>query len=248
MSDGKRSMWRPFSGICLSISISFSVVSFAAFAQGHNPAGTVAARPSTNDGVVLPDSGTEFVPEPNTEAVPRRGVAGNEAAVVNVCVSYIEAQLLYFRTDHKSDGFLTFAQKIRSTPGTRDGLFWPIDSDEDESPIGPLFAAAAITEYPFGEARPYFGYYFKILMGQGPEAPGGARDYRVDGRLIAGFALVAWPAAYGVSGVHSFMVNHLGDVYAKDLGPDTHRVAVGMPVFAPDRTWMKVISNPRTER
>jgi hypothetical protein len=167
----------------------------------------------------------------------------NEAAVVNVCFGYVEAQLLYFREDHANGGFLEFAQKIRSTPGKRDGLYWPLDGDEDESPLGPQFAAAAVTEDRSGAgSRPYFGYYFKVLLAQGPEAPGGARDYRVDGHLVTGFALIAWPAEHGVTGVRSFLVNHLGDVYAKDLGPDTPRVAASMPAFDPDRSWLKIAS------
>ena len=183
----------------------------------------------------------------NGPSAPRRSAAQNESAVINVCASYVEAQLIYFRADHDRDGFLKFARNIRSTPGSHDGLYWPPESDDDEeSPIGPLFAAAAITEYPNPEPRPYFGYYFKILWAQGPEARGGARDYQVYGRLLTGFALIAWPADYGLTGVNSFMVNQFGDVYAKNLGPDTHRVAAGMPAFAPDRTWTKISSTEST--
>jgi hypothetical protein len=107
--------------------------------------------------------------------------------------------------------------------------------------MGPKFAAAAISEMQAGgKPQPYFGYYFKILLAQGSDAPGGARDYRVNGRLTTGFALVAWPAEYGISGVHSFLVNHFGDVYAKDLGPHTQRIASGMAAFDPDQSWAKV--------
>ncbi len=195
-----------------------------------------------------PASGVETsMDRSDTLRVPKRGIHENEAAVVNVCTSYVEAQMIYFRSNVSGDGFLAFAQRIRSPPGKRDGLYWGNDSGEDESPSGPGLAAAAITEdAPAAELRPFFGYYFKILPSQGPEAPGGARDYRVDGRLITGFALVAWPAEYWVSGVHSFMVDHLGDVYAKDLGPDTQRIAAGMTAFAPDRSWTKVVAGSET--
>ncbi len=191
--------------------------------------------------------------EPDEVVERRRSVIENEAAVISVCASYIEAQFIYFRTDHNAGGFLEFAQRVRSTPGRHDGLYWAIEGDEDESPMGPQFAAAAITEPSSGvESHPYFGYYFKILLSQGPEASGGARDYRIAGHLIGGFGLVAWPAEYGVSGVHSFLVNHLGDLYTRDLGPDTQRAATGITTFAPDRSWTKLSSgtptNERTSR
>jgi hypothetical protein len=124
----------------------------------------------------------------------------------------------------------------------RDGLYWDADVAGEESPVGPKFAAAAAAELQPGEARPIFGYYVKIMLAQGSEALGGARDYRLDGRLITGFALIAWPAEYGVTGLRSFQVNQLGEIYSKDLGPDTHRVALSLTAFAPDRTWTKAAS------
>jgi hypothetical protein len=197
-------------------------------------------------GVALFAQKAQFTPAndggADRERIPKQSIVDNEAAVTDICASYVEAQLIYFRSDHDGDGFPAFAQKIRSTHNRRDGLYWAPKFSEDESPMGPKFAAAAVTEeQPRGESRPYFGYYFKILLGQGPEAPGGARDYRVNGRLLTGFALVAWPAEYGVSGVHSFLVNHFGDVYTKDLGSGTRRIASGMSAFAPDRSWTKVV-------
>ena len=178
--------------------------------------------------------------------VPKRTAVENEAAVINVCASYVEGQMIYFHSFRDPQGFLGFASRIHSTPAMHDGLYWPVDSGEDESPMGPQFAAAAFTEAPSGISRPYFGYYFKILYAQGPDALGGARDYRVDGRLVTGFALIAWPAEYGASGVHSFVVNHLGDVYSKDLGPNTDRDAIGMSAFSPDRTWTRVLAAVET--
>jgi hypothetical protein len=169
-----------------------------------------------------------------------RGIDRNEAAISDICLSYVDAQWMYIRSTHGGDGYFAFATKIRSTPGLQDGLYWPLEADGEESAMGPKFAVAAATELDPAAAHPFFGYYFKILVAQGPEAVGGARDYRVDGRLIAGFALLAWPAEYGVTGVRSFQVNHRGKVYAKDLGAG--RAAAAITVFDPDRTWTKVAS------
>jgi len=171
---------------------------------------------------------------------PVRRTAANEAAVLEACREFVRAQFEYFAFDHAGDGFLSFAARIRSTPGRHDGLYWPIDTGDDESPIGPNFAAAAPAELsPEVSPRPYFGYYFKALVAQGPDAPGGARDYRVNGRLIGGFALIAWPAEYGVTGTVTFQVNQLGIVYRKDLGPDTSRAA-GIAEFSPDSSWTRI--------
>jgi hypothetical protein len=165
----------------------------------------------------------------------------NESAAIDVCRDYVEAQLKYFRSDTNADGIFAFAKRIRSTPGKRDGLYWAISDGEDESPTGPNVAAAAITEQqPSDKPRPLSGYYFKTLLAQGPAATGGSRNYQIDGLLLTGFALVAWPAQYGVSGVQSFIVNHLGDVYGSDLGPDTDRIASGLSAFDPDHNWTKV--------
>jgi DUF2950 family protein len=172
--------------------------------------------------------------------IPDRGIATNEAAAVDICQKYVDAQFSYFRLRYA--GSLSFAQRIRSSEGKLDGLYWPREATEDESPMGPRFAAAAAAELAPGAAQPWLGYYFKILIAQGPQASGGSRDYRVDGRLTSGFALIAWPAEYGVSGVRSFVVNHLGDVYAKDLGANTPRTAMGTAAFSPDRTWKRVVT------
>jgi hypothetical protein len=166
----------------------------------------------------------------------------NEAAGVELCQNYVDAQLAYFRSSRRADGYLAFAEKIRSSPGARDGLYWERDVAGDESPAGPRLAAAAAAELGPFEVTPHFGYYVKVLLAQGPDAVGGARDYRVDGRLISGFALIAWPAEYGVTGFRSFQINQLGDVYAKDLGSDTAAITMRMTAFAPDRTWKKVAS------
>ena len=131
-----------------------------------------------------------------------------------------------------------------SSPGKKDGLYWP--SEGDESPLGKLVADATAEGYKLGgEPQPYHGYYYRVLTRQGPNAPGGALDYVVDGKMIGGFGLVAYPAEYGNSGVMTFVVNHAGTVYQKDLGENTAAIAKRITAFNPDQTWKKVeISSP----
>jgi hypothetical protein len=205
-------------------------------AQSSDPKGIVVASATTS----LPPAGASRMGVLNVR-LASKDMARNEWAAVDVCRDYVEAQLKYFTTNPNRNGFFIFAQKIRSTPGQRDGLYWPIGAGEDESPIGPNVAAAAITEQQASEkARPFSGYYFKTLLRQGRAAAGGARDYRIGGLLLTGFALLAWPAEYGVSGVHSFMVSHSGDVYARNLGADTKEIALRLSAFEPDHNWAKV--------
>jgi hypothetical protein len=186
---------------------------------------------------------TTVTPLPVGGGLAQPKAAANESAAIDLCRDYVEAQFEYFRSNFNADGVPAFAQRIRSTPGKHDGLYWPITGGEAESPLGPIVAAAAITEQPRErQPRPFSGYYLKVLLAQGPAVVGGVRDYVVDGRLLTGFALVAWPAHYGSSGVHSFLVNQLGDVYARDLGPDTTRIASGLYTFDPDHGWTKVVS------
>jgi hypothetical protein len=218
-------MWRPASKWCVATILSTGATLLVQLA--------VATTGGASGGLSTPAA-----PRLNFEA------ARNEAAVVDLCRQYVEAQFDYLRFDRDGDGFLTFAQKIRSTPGLQDGLYWPMGNANPESPVGPNFAAASVTEQMPGEStQPFHGYFYKMLLEQGPEAPGGARDYRVNGRLLTGFALVAWPADYRVTGVRSFLVNHLGEVYAKDLGSETSRIAAGMAAYEPDHTWTKVASH-----
>jgi|tagenome__1003787_1003787.scaffolds.fasta_scaffold20808887_2 hypothetical protein len=215
-----------------------------AISYGSTPrAGRGAASASVNIRTGTPFSGHVY--PLNLSTVPRRSyeLAGNETAIIDFCLEYVEAQLEYFRSSRNANGILVFAQKLRSTPGERDGLYWPISHGDDESPLGPNVADAAFNEQPEGlQPRALSGYYLKILLAQGPAAVGGVRDYRVGGRLLTGFALIAWPAQYGVTGTQSFVVSHLGDVYARDLGPATARVAAACTRFNPDRRWTKVAS------
>jgi len=166
--------------------------------------------------------------------IRRRVIGGNELDTIQVCRGYVEAQQIYAATDWTGAGTLQYARKIVSSPGKKDGLYWP----GDDSPVSAGFAKAIAEGYTAGAGpHPYHGYYYKILLGQGPDAPGGAQDYVVHGMVIGGFALVAWPAEYGVSGFKTFIVNHDGVVYEKDLGPTTSVTAKAMTKFNPDKSW-----------
>lgn len=188
--------------------------------------------------LVFTDSGWRFDGEAGLAALTVRRILQNEIAVVEQCRRFREAEFTYLGMPR--GGTPAFAERIRSTPGRRNGLFWSKNGKDDESPLGPAFAAAAAAErHPGEQPRPLFGYYFKILTAQGPAATGGTLDYHTKGRLHKGFALIAWPAEYGVDGVQTFLMNHFGDVYQKDLGPDTARLAEATKVFNPDPTWCR---------
>jgi hypothetical protein len=166
-----------------------------------------------------------------------RRVGTNELDAIQVCRGYVEAQKRYALTIHDDSGVNQYAQKVISTPGKQDGLYW---LNADGTPGGPISepAAKAIAEgYTFDRKFAYHGYYFKILKGQGPDAPLGRLDYVIQGAMIGGFALIAAPAEYRVTGVKTFMVSQEGIVYQKDLGPDTLNVAKGIELYNPDKTW-----------
>ena len=172
-----------------------------------------------------------------------RRVGMDETGAINVCNAYVEAQREYASQDRLGDGVLAYAQFLRSTPGTHDGLFWPTNSGAELSPLGPLVAQARVDGYPRAAKMlndtqaPYHGYYFKILTRQGKHAPGGKYNYIINGRMIAGFALVAWPAEWGNTGVMTFIVNQQGKVSQKNLGPKTAKIAGAMTTYDPDDTW-----------
>lgn len=169
-----------------------------------------------------------------------RRIGRNELDTIQICLAYVDAQDDYASKDRGS-GSGVYAQRFISQPGKKDGLYWPTAQGEDESPLGELFAVASRQGYRAGEGRtPYHGYYFKILTKQGPAAEGGAADYVVDGKMIGGFALVAYPAQYRNSGVMTFIVNYAGAVFQKDLGPNTAKIAEAMTSFNPDSGWTKV--------
>jgi hypothetical protein len=163
-------------------------------------------------------------------------IGRNELSAIKAALAYVDAQREYYLADSNSDRLLEYATKFRSSPGKKDGLYWPAKAGEPESPLGPLFAKAQAEGYGAnkGKPAPFHGYYYKILKAQGKDAPGGAFDYMAKGHMIGGFALIAYPARYGVSGVKSFIVNHDGVVYEMDLGRDTVRIASKMTRFNPD--------------
>ncbi len=171
-----------------------------------------------------------------------RRIGRNELDTIQACLAYVDAQNEYAEKDRTGAGVGTYAQRVISQPGKKDGLYWPASDTTDDSPLGELVAEATGEGYRAGGDRaPYHGYYFKILKRQGASAPGGVVDYVVRGRMIGGFALVAYPAEYGNSGVMTFLVNHTGEVFQKDLGDRTARLAERMTSFNPDQTWKKVV-------
>jgi hypothetical protein len=181
--------------------------------------------------------------EGRDEILSRR-IGKNELNAVQVCLAFVDAEVGYASLDRIGDGVLQYAQKFASRAGRKDGLYWPGKEGEEPSPMGSLVARACEEEYRSGRGGgrpiPYHGYYYRILKGQGSGAPEGARDYVVKGKMIGGFALVAYPEQYGVSGIRSFIVNHDGMVYEKDLGKKTSQAARAMRSFDPDKTWKKV--------
>lgn len=175
------------------------------------------------------------------EIIDRR-VGANELNTIDVCRAYVDAQREYASEDRNGDGYLEYAQQFMSDPGKRNGLYWPTRAGEEESPMGPLMVLAQAKGYMSEGSKPapYYGYYYRILKGQGAHADGGAIDYVVRGHMIGGFALVAYPASYGSSGIMTFIVNYKGDVYQKNLGSKTSETAQKMTLFDPDPSWTKV--------
>jgi hypothetical protein len=175
------------------------------------------------------------------EEILARRVGKNELDAIQASLAYVDAQNEYADKDRTGAGKGIYAQHFVSSPGKKDGLYWPDTQGNDASPLGEFFAEAAKQGYRVGGGRtPYHGYYYKILAKQGAAAPDGELDYVVRGKMIGGFALVAYPAEYKNSGVMTFIVNHNGQVYQKDLGPHTARLAQRMTSFNPDNTWKKV--------
>jgi hypothetical protein len=178
------------------------------------------------------------------EEMLNRRIGRNELNTIQVCLAYVDAQREYAMKDRDSNKVREYAQKFRSTKGKKDGLYWAAKEGEEQSPFGPLAAQAVREGYtgkkPGDNPVPYQGYFYRILKAQGKNAPDGAYDYVINGKMIGGFALVAYPAEYGVSGVMTFIVNHDGVVYEKDLGKETNKIASAMTKFDPDKTWKKV--------
>lgn len=187
--------------------------------------------------LVKGEAGWTFDVKAGIEEITDRRIGRNELAAIEFCKSYIDAQRRYAGSDHDADGVLEFAQRLRSGEGKQDGLYWPAEPDGVESPLGPFAAAAEPYLQGRREGEPFRGYYFRNLTEQGSHPPGGAYNYVINGNMIAGFALIAWPADYGRSGIMTFACSHHGQVLEKDLGPDTGRIATGITQYDPDKTW-----------
>lgn len=183
-----------------------------------------------------------FATEEGIEEIVNRRVGADERSAIKVLRAYLDAQKEYASRDRGGDGVLQYAQKLGSTPGKHDGLYWPADESKGEelSPFGPLMAEGAAYLKGHRSGDPYRGYHFHILTRQGKSAPGGAYNYVINGHMIAGFAMVAYPAQYGESGVMTFIVSQAGTIYQKDLGEETAKLAAAMAAFNPDPSWKKV--------
>ena len=184
--------------------------------------------------IVKSSAGWSFDARAGAEEMRIRRIGRNELATMQAVLAYVDAQREYAARDWDGDGVRSYAAKNLSTSGKRDGLYWASLPGEPESPLGPAFADAR-------PGQPYHGYAFRILTAQGPSAPGGAKSFIKNGRMTEGFALIAWPAKYDYTGVMTFIVNHDGVVYEKDLGPDTAAAAAAIKSFNPDATWQKAV-------
>jgi hypothetical protein len=180
-----------------------------------------------------------FATREGKQEILARRIGRNELNAIEICRDYVIAQQEYAFRDRNANGVREYAQQFLSTPGGHDGLYWNASGSDQPSPIGAPVANAAAEGYTRSNTgpQPYHGYIYKILKAQGPAAPGGVRDYVIKGLMIGGFALVAYPAMYGSSGIKTFLVNQRGVVYEKDLGPTTAQSATAMTRFNPDNTW-----------
>ena len=193
--------------------------------------------------LVKADGQWSYDTDAGKEEIVNRRIGRDELDTIRVCHAYVAAQREYAGTDRNGDGILQYAQMLRSTPGRHDGLYWHAEEGEETSPLGPLIAEARGEGYVSGSKimatnqTPFEGYCFQILTQQGPDAPGGEYTDIINGHMIAGFGLVAWPAKWGNTGVMTFIVNQQGKVYQKNLGPDTDELARQMTVYDPDPSW-----------
>jgi hypothetical protein len=194
--------------------------------------------------MVKKDAFWRFDTEEGSEEILARRIGRNELSAIQVCLAYVDAQREYALKVRNASGLFQYAQKFRSDKGMKNGLYWDVKDGEEQSPLGPLVAAAQEQGYTGkksgGRPIPYHGYYYRILKGQGKNAPGGAYDYMVKGKMIGGFALVAYPAKYASSGVMTFIVSHDGVVYQRDFGRNTEKAAQAIKLFNPDSVWKKV--------
>jgi len=221
--------------------------------ENHNLAGQGGARVLLEVGkdhwpfpipIVKEAGAWRFDTREGKQEMLSRRIGRNELSAIQACLAYFDAQREYAAEGGSGKGLPEYARKFLSEPGKKDGLYWEASEGEAQSPLGPLFAAAQERGYtrktPGQRPSPYHGYYYRILTAQGKNAPGGAHSYLVNGRMIGGFALIAYPAQYGVSGVMTFIISHDGVVYEKDLGRKTGTVAPAVKAFDPDSSWRKV--------
>lgn len=192
--------------------------------------------------LVKEPSGWRFDTAAGEDEILNRRIGAGELGAIAVCHAYVDAQIEYASQDHDGDEVHEYAQQLGSSEGKRNGLYWEVDptSGEELSPFGPLVAEASAFLAARKKAKapiPYNGYYYKVLTRQGENPPGGEYDYIINGNMIAGFALLAYPADYGSSGVLTFVVSHQGKVFGKDLGPKTHEIAEALTEYDPDKTW-----------
>jgi hypothetical protein len=194
--------------------------------------------------IVQADGSWHFDAVAGAQEIVDRRIGRNEISAIRTALAYVDAQQDYFLRAKEATGTGEYAQFMVSHPDREDGLYWPQEEGQPESPLGPLVHQALDQGYPgelvAGRPQPYGGYYFRILTTQGPNASGGARNYIVNGHMTGGFGLVAWPARYDVSGIMTFVVNQDGVVFQKDLGPETAEKAAHMTRYDPDLRWARV--------
>ena len=186
--------------------------------------------------IVNKDGKWSFDAAAGREEVLNRRIGRNELDTIQTLLAIVDAQRTYAASDPDGSGFTNYASYFISSPGKKDGLYWEAKPGEPQSPLGELVAKAQPGD---GPGQGYFGYHFRLLYGQGPAAPGGAYSYLVNGRMIGGFGVIAWPVTYGETGVMTFIVSQSGDVYEKDLGPETPSKAAAVTLFDPDKGWEK---------
>jgi Protein of unknown function (DUF2950) len=184
-----------------------------------------------------------FDTEKGKEEILNRRIGENELFTIQALLAVVDAQREYAMKDRDKNALLEYAQKFASDPGKKNGLYWEAKQGEPQSPLGPIMTRARSEGYqgkPSTTPSPYHGYYYRILTAQGKDAPGGAYSYLVKGKMIGGFAVVAYPAEYGNSGVMTFIVNHEGKVFQKNLGQNTASITRSMKEYNPDSTWTEV--------
>lgn len=219
----------------------------AAWSQSHRIVGGdggVARVAVGNDGWTLPiplvqrNGRWQFDTRQGIDEIRLRRIGRNELSTIQTMLAIYDAQHDYALGNHEGNGLLVYARKLVSSPGKKDGLYWPTTPGEPQSPLGPAFIDA-VSSHRTVEGG-YNGYRYKLLNGQGASAPGGKYTYLVNGKLFGGFAVLAWPARYGDTGIKSFMVSHDGQVYERDLGRETATRAAAIDTFDPGPEWSKV--------